>query len=316
MADASSAAASIVAAIRNLDIRKVAAVIVTLAAIAHTISVGELKLDGMIPASWIPHVIAYANAFVIVAPFLVAGHSFSALKWPDLPPKMLAALFAIGAAAAVVSFGVTPADALERAKPAAPVALPCDPLKLLPGCRQTDGSIFSGLTNAASSGANSLAAPFQAIADLVQSDNAGAIALATQIADLQDGNGQQCWMAMKSFSEVYKAHPVPVTLKVQTDVEAFRLLVMAANKLCGNSYCRVVFTDLSNAVESAGALSVPVPSLTSLCSKVPQFAVVAPVNIAPASVGTTQSTAPTPSTSTTPAPATQSPSTSTPATPQ
>ena len=53
----------------------------------------------------------------------------------------------------------------------------------------------------------------------------GAIALSTAIPALQDGHGQQCWIRpTKQFADVIKAHPVPLTLKISTDLEALRLL--------------------------------------------------------------------------------------------
>jgi hypothetical protein len=160
--------------------------------------------------------------------------------------------------------------------------IPCDPLNKLPGCKEDNGSIFSGAAKGAETGiATALAKPFQDIADLISSDSDEAIALSTSIPELQDGNGQQCWVAMKSFGAVLKAHPVPLTLKAQSDLEALRLLTMAANNLCRNTACTQVFADLTNGINTAAPVGVPVslPSLNSLCSKVPQIAVTAPVNV-------------------------------------
>jgi hypothetical protein len=126
MAATIAAAASFVAAVRNLDIRKVAAAIIVLAALAHGIDVGDVPLTNALPASWIPHIVAWCKIFVYVAPFLVAGHSFTALKWPELPAAPAAdakaaassaqvkagvILLAIGIAAALAS---SPAFAESR----------------------------------------------------------------------------------------------------------------------------------------------------------------------------------------------------------
>jgi hypothetical protein len=124
-----------------------------------------------------------------------------------------------------------------------------------------------------------LAKPFQDLAAFIGSDIEGAVALSTNIPTLQDGHGQQCWMAMRQFSAIVKAHPVPVTLKLATDLEALRLSMMAANNLCSNVHCTEVFDDLANAVVTLAPVSVgiAIPSLKSLCSKVPQVPVIAAI---------------------------------------
>lgn len=131
--------------------------------------------------------------------------------------------------------------------------------------------------------AQALSAPFQQLANLINSDLDGAITLSTSVPELQDGNGQQCWMAMKAFGKVVKAHPLPLTGKAVTDLEAARLMTMAANRLCGEPHCNTVFSDLANAATQAaslvpGAQAVQVPSLSSLCAHVPTVVVAAPVN--------------------------------------
>src|SRR6202035_3694568 len=91
-------------------------------------------------------------------------------------------------------------------------------------------------------------------------------------------NGQQCWLAMSQFTSVLKAHPIPLTLHQMTDLEALRLAAMAANNVCKNSSCMQVFADLSNSIQQVAPLNVgiAIPSLNSLCSKVP-VVTVAPV---------------------------------------
>ena len=124
-----------------------------------------------------------------------------------------------------------------------------------------------------------LAKPFQDLATFIGEDADGAIALSTAIPALQDGHGQQCWMATKQFADVIKAHPVPLTLKVSTDLEALRLLIMASNNLCANVHCTQVFGDLASGIAQLAPLnaSIPIPSLHDLCAKIPQVAVVPPV---------------------------------------
>ncbi len=109
-----------------------------------------------------------------------------------------------------------------------------------------------------------LAKPFQDLADFLSSDAASAIALSTQIPALQDGHGQQCWIAMSSAGDVFKAHPVPLTLKIMTDVEALRLLAMTANNLCSNVHCTQVFADLTTMAQAASPTPLPIPGLHDL----------------------------------------------------
>ena len=129
---------------------------------------------------------------------------------------------------------------------------------------------------------NALAKPFQDLANFLSSDAASAIALSTQIPSLQDGHGQQCWMAMATAGDVFKAHPVPVTLKAMTDVEALRLLAMTANNLCSNVHCTQVFADLTSMAQAASPVTLPIPGLHDLCSKIPQIAQAPPVTPPPA----------------------------------
>jgi hypothetical protein len=135
----------------------------------------------------------------------------------------------------------------------------------------------TGATNAA----NDLTKVFQDVANFIGQDNTAAIALATEIPSIQDGNGQQCWISMQSFAAVFKAHPIPLTLKVASDLEALRLAQIAANQMCANPACTVVFSDLVNTVAQVSPINIVVPSLTQLCSKVPQIALTKPVTYTP-----------------------------------
>jgi hypothetical protein len=122
-----------------------------------------------------------------------------------------------------------------------------------------------------------LAKPFQNLASFLSSDAANAISLSTTIPQLQDGHGQQCWIAMSTAGAVFKAHPVPLTLQAMSDVEALRLLAMTANNLCSNVHCTQVFADLTSMAQAASPVPLPIPSLHDLCSKIPQIAQVAPI---------------------------------------
>lgn len=122
-----------------------------------------------------------------------------------------------------------------------------------------------------------LAKPFQDIADFIGEDADAAIALSTVIPNLQDGHGQQCWIAMKSFGDIIKAHPIPITLHIINDYESLRLLGIATNNLCSNVHCTQVFADFTGMAQAASPMPLAIPSLHDLCTKVPQIAVVAPV---------------------------------------
>ena len=122
-----------------------------------------------------------------------------------------------------------------------------------------------------------LSAPFLALANFIAKDADGAAKLAVSIPNLQDTNGQACWIAMKDAGAIFQAHPLPLTGAAMTDLEALRLLQMTANKLCSNAACTVVFADLANAAtQAAGAvnpINVPlnIPSLGTICAKIPQL---------------------------------------------
>lgn len=127
--------------------------------------------------------------------------------------------------------------------------------------------------------------PFQDLANFIGDDIDGAITLSTQIPEIQDGHGQQCLMALKTFGTIFKAHPKPLTFHLASDLEALRLFQISANNLCGNPHCTQVFADLATTIQTAAPVnfSIPIPSLHDLCSKVPQIAVVpaAPAAVTP-----------------------------------
>ncbi len=125
-----------------------------------------------------------------------------------------------------------------------------------------------------------LAKPFQDIANFIGEDADGAVQLATAIPNLQDGHGQQCWIAMQSFGAIIKAHPIPITFHVINDYESLRLLGIATNNLCSNVHCTQVFADFTAMAQAASPIPLAIPSLHDLCTKVPQIAVVPPIQVA------------------------------------
>lgn len=149
--------------------------------------------------------------------------------------------------------------------PASPV---CDPLNLLPGCKLADGGIFSGATDISTFLTN--------LADIT-----GAQTLSTQIPGLQDPVGNACWAQLAPVQALIKAHPLPLTLKIASDIEAARLAMIAMNQVCANPNCGQAFLDATNA--AAALTGAPIPlSLGSLCAKVPVIGTTAiPVSTIP-----------------------------------
>jgi hypothetical protein len=69
-------------------------------------------------------------------------------------------------------------------------------------------------------------------------------------------------------SGVLKAHPLPLTLKLATDVEAARLVAMAIKKVCMDPNCSQVWNDILNQVTALAIVPLPV-QLASVCSRIP-----------------------------------------------
>jgi hypothetical protein len=163
-----------------------------------------------------------------------------------------------------------------QAEQVARVKFPIDPLHLNDVGAGTPSDPLQGIMSAISK-------PFQDLANFISSDAAGAAALATVVPGLQDTNGQACWLKMQDAGAVFKAHPVPVTLKIMTDFEAIRLLNMTANNLCSYAPCTVVFADAANLVTSVSSAvggvttsGIQIPSLTTLCARIPQISPMLP----------------------------------------
>ena len=239
---------------------------------------------------------------LIVALAVAIGGVLQTFNWATVIPQDKTwsgvVMLAIGAAIAALRFvtstpvGVKSMDSVAKILVAAFVlalflagdpahagklAITGNPIKDI----QTDiSNVTGGGNGTGSSGSNPIASiiskPLQDLATFISGDLAGAAELAVSIPNIQDGNGQACWQALEAAGQVFKAHPVPLTLQAATDLEALRLLVMTANKICTNSACTQVFTDTANIIQAAAPVPLPIPGLTSLCAKVPEIAVVAP----------------------------------------
>ena len=95
-----------------------------------------------------------------------------------------------------------------------------------------------------------------------------AIALATSVDGLPDPVGAACWKTWAGASGVLKAHPLPLTLKLATDVEAARLVALAIKKVCMDPNCSQVWNDIQNQVTALAIVPLPV-QLASVCSRIP-----------------------------------------------
>jgi hypothetical protein len=135
--------------IRNMDIRKVAAVIGFMMFFEQGIVDGKIILGG-VPSAWMDIIKIWCNNFVYLNAFILVGHPLTAAKWPEPPAittavKAAVAIFAVLLASLI--FAMSPAmaqssritgTAATRKAPAKPAL--CDPLNLLPGCKNPDGS--------------------------------------------------------------------------------------------------------------------------------------------------------------------------------
>lgn len=179
-----------------------------------------------------------------------------------------------------------------------------------PGASSDDNSLRKRLLQA-------LAKPFKDISDMIGDDVDNAILLATAIPNLKDGHGQQCWIALRDFTNVSKAHPLPLTGQIATDLQAIRLQAIAANRLCSNIHCTQMFTDYSAMAQAVATAAMgglgtlgakALPSLSDACSKIPQIPLIEPLDPVPAAadikpVGWAGETAPVVETPATPVPA-------------
>lgn len=207
---------------------------------------------------------------------------------PTLPPEVQANIAPASPAAKIVALlavliasmflaGSDPANAREhRSKVIVMQAF--DPIGKLKAdlAKNAQDKSSTAINNIASA----LAKPFQDIAAFIGDDAAGAVTLSTAIPALQDGHGQQCGIAMQSFGDILKAHPVPITFHVIQDYETLRLLGMATNNLCANVHCTQFFSDFTAMAQAASPMPLAIPSLHDLCTKVPQIAVVPPIPVA------------------------------------
>lgn len=229
---------------------------------------GSISMTNMVPAGWIDPIISWNNFLAYVGTAIMGALAAPGAFTPrpvSIPTVVKILLVALALA---LFLPVAPGHAAVKLGPVAQKVVD-----------DFAGQATAKTANAASNIATALAKPFKDIADFIGADADGAVKLATIIPALQDGHGQQCWIAMKSFGDIVQAHPVPITFHVLQDYETLRLLGIATNNLCSNTHCTQVFADLTSMAQAASPMPLAIPSLHDLCVKVPQIAVVAPQSV-------------------------------------
>lgn len=95
------------------------------------------------------------------------------------------------------------------------------------------------------------------------------IATAEKLAtDFKDDIGAACWQTFSEMGDVIKAHPIPATFKLASDIQAARLFVKAIKKVCLKPECSQMWNDLQNQIGAFTPLPLPI-SLASICAKIP-----------------------------------------------
>lgn len=118
------------------------------------------------------------------------------------------------------------------------------------------------------------------LAQWTADDLTAAQALSTSVSGLQDPVGAACWASFSNLVGLLKQHPIPLTLKVATDLEALRLTHIALKQICENPNCGQMWTDLQNA--QAALSIVPLPfSMQSICARVPAIATSTAAQVTP-----------------------------------
>lgn len=117
-------------------------------------------------------------------------------------------------------------------------------------------------------GGNAVHSLAQFFANWTAEDLKAASDLATAIPGLEDPIAKACWDTFASVGAVVKAHPLPATLKIATDIQAARLFLRAVKEVCQKPECAQVWNDLQNQVAALAPIPAPV-ALGTVCAKIP-----------------------------------------------
>lgn len=123
--------------------------------------------------------------------------------------------------------------------------------------------------------------PINALASWAGEDVTAALAASTAYPDLQDSVGNACLVQMQTLASIVKAHPLPVTLHLASDLEYARLVQGELNIVCRNPSCSQVWADADNAAAALQVVKLQV-SLPTLCKNVPVVGLALPAVAAPA----------------------------------
>ncbi len=102
-----------------------------------------------------------------------------------------------------------------------------------------------------------------------EDDLNSAATLSMSIEGLQDPTGQACWQTYKNLGLLIKAHPLPLTLKGATDIEALRLFEKSVKQACAKMECTQLWSDLTNMANAANGQPLSIPSFSTICARVP-----------------------------------------------
>jgi len=173
----------------------------------------------------------------------------------------------------------------------------------LPALAQTKRPVLTGnpvndIENAISQPGSPLAKATTDLAKLLTdiADFSDAVTLSSQIPGLQDPVGAACWTQFTPIQALIKVHPLPLTFKLASDIEAGRLAIIGMNQVCANPNCGQMFLDATNIANSLSANPIPI-TLSSICSRIAVIgtnAVPTAGSTAIPPVGTTATPAPVP----------------------
>lgn len=136
------------------------------------------------------------------------------------------------------------------------------------GTTKTPAPIASSASNIFGLNALTQSPIIRQIQQWTDDDISAAIALSTSIQGLSDDVGHACWVAMAPIGKVVKAHPLPATLNLASDIQAARLFLRAIKQVCMTPECTQVFQDISNQAAAFAPIPIGV-TLNTICSKIP-----------------------------------------------
>lgn len=86
--------------------------------------------------------------------------------------------------------------------------------------------------------------------------------------DFADPDAAACWGAFSDIGKVVKAHPLPISLRLASDIQAIRIFTRTLKKTCMLKECTQMFQEISNQVNAFSLVPLPV-SLANICAKIP-----------------------------------------------